>query len=391
MSKKQRNIIILSAILIITLIICVGIIKSKNQLSTFESVKIKDVVMDNIDRNYEIESPITDEIILDYIQYDDVRDLDLRNMTYNIEDIKTYWFNEKTNFGRNESYAVNIIEKGKNPGLGVRLVHENGITGFGVKVGIIDENMFLNHPEFDGKIVGYKDFYIDRQQVRASMHGSSVTSILVGETIGVAPNAEVYYAVVPSNLGDSKYYADALLWLIEINKTLPVDDKIRVVSVSAAPSGEGSLFDKNNDKWDEAVQLAKEEDILVLDCTTTYGFILPGYYDIEDPDDFSLFKIGSPNYDMEEMLFQDYIFAPGIRTLAEEYIDKEPSFHYSGQSGHSWSIPYIAGTLALGWEVDSTLTGNEIIEILFDTAYKLEDGNKVVNPIKFIEYINDKK
>jgi hypothetical protein len=37
-----------------------------------------------------------------------------------------------------------------NPGLGVRELHEEGITGKGVTVAIIDQNMILDHPEFQG-------------------------------------------------------------------------------------------------------------------------------------------------------------------------------------------------------------------------------------------------
>lgn len=65
---------------------------------------------------------------------------------------------------------------------------------------------------------------------------------------------------------DSEFFAKGLYWIIEENKKLPIGEKIRVVSVSAAPYGNGSPFTKNLEMWDEAVLVAQNEGILVLDC-----------------------------------------------------------------------------------------------------------------------------
>ena len=44
------------------------------------------------------------------------------------------------------------MENGKNPGLGIRALHGQGITGEGVSVAIIDEAIFLEPPEsFSGR------------------------------------------------------------------------------------------------------------------------------------------------------------------------------------------------------------------------------------------------
>ena len=131
--------------------------------------------------------------------------------------------------------------------------------------------MLTDHPEFIGKVVKYKDFGTNQSPNEGSMHGPAVTSLLVGETIGTAPDASVYYASAPSWLEDAQYYADALIWIISENALLSADQKIRVVSVSAAPSGPGTPFSKNNTAWDAAVQEATEQGILVLDCSNDRG------------------------------------------------------------------------------------------------------------------------
>ncbi len=280
------------------------------------------------------------------------------------------------------------MEGGKKPGLGVRAIHEKGITGKGVNVAIIDQNMYLNHPEYSGKIVEYFDTGCNAE--KGSMHAPAVTSLFIGEEIGVAPGARAYVAAAPSWLGDSKYYADGLNWIIEENKKLAEGEKIRVVSVSASPSGEGSPFEKNLEMWDEAVAKAKEEGILVLDCRgrEETGFLVPAYFDSEDRDDITKCKGGFPNSPGSGMSSSEYIGVPlADRTVAEEYVDGEPSYTYCGTGGLSWGIPYGAGVLALGWEVNPELSNEEILQILFDTAYVNDEGFQMINPTAFIEAV----
>ena len=74
-----------------------------------------------------------------------------------------------------------------NPGLGIRNLHAQGITGKGITVAIIDHPMLLEHPEFQGKVVKYYDLGTN---LLVSMHGPAVTSLLVGNNIGTAPDAE---------------------------------------------------------------------------------------------------------------------------------------------------------------------------------------------------------
>ena len=215
------------------------------------------------------------------------------------------------------------------------------------------------------------------------MHGPAVTSLLVGETTGTAPGAKVYYAAVPSWQADAQYFADALEWIIETNETLPEEEKIRVVSVSAAPSSQAFA---NKDSWLPMVQRAEENGMIVLDCTDKHGVITPCYYSVEDPDDFSLVKVGFKDSGEGTMLPTDDLFAPcSSRTVAEQYLEDEPSYAYYGNGGLSWSIPYAAGVLAMGFQLRPEMTGEEMLACLMDTAYVREDGFKIINPPAFIE------
>jgi hypothetical protein len=62
-----------------------------------------------------------------------------------------------------------------------------------------------------------------------------------------------------------------------VNEKLPEGDKIRLVAIPAAPSGEGSVFEKNLEMYDKAVLEAETAGIMVLDCRygEDTGFVIP--------------------------------------------------------------------------------------------------------------------
>lgn len=322
--------------------------------------------------------------------YQDVRFKDLSNVSTGLGEtlIKTLWFNESTTWLElDKQTAQNLLQLGMNPGLGIRDLHEEGVTGKGVNVAIIDQNMLLDHPEFKGKIIKYFDVGTDTSPNEGSMHGPAVTSLLVGEHIGTAPAANVYYVAAPSWKADAQYEADALNWLIDENAKLPEGSKIRVVSVSAAPSGEGSFFTKNQDAWNAAFQRASEAGILVLDCTQEHGITAHCYYDLNDPDNVAKCIPGVPGKE-EYQIPQGRILIPtSLRTTAEEYNKGVFSYQFTGQGGLSWSTPYLAGVLAMGWQINPDLESSELLEMLFDSAYITDDNLQVINPRAFIDLV----
>ena len=332
------------------------------------------------------------EIDVSLKPYDDIRELFKKESEYSSDDIITFTFNEGTVLEGNKKLQDEIMNNGKNPGLGIRELHKEGITGKGINVAIIDQNLLLHHPEFDGKIVEYYDTGCEQQATAGSMHAPAVASILVGDTIGVAPDAKVYFAAAPSWKGDSEFYAKGLYWIIEENKKLPQGEKIRVVSVSAAPSGDGSQFTKNLNMWDEAVLAAQDEGILVLDCRNNVktGIIAPAFYDPANPNNVSMCTGGYPT--STYVIPSSHIGVPtSYRTVAEEYGEGFPSYQYTGQGGLSWGIPYAAGVLAMGWQVNPVLDNDQIVQILFETCTIANDGSNIINPIGFIDAIKKTK
>lgn len=84
-----------------------------------------------------------------------------------------------------------LLEGGKNPGLGIRALHKKGINGAGIGVAIIDQPLLLGHEEYTSRLVRYDA--TGSAWMEPQMHGPPIASILVGQTLGVAPQAELTY------------------------------------------------------------------------------------------------------------------------------------------------------------------------------------------------------
>ncbi len=328
----------------------------------------------------------------------DLRTHDLRNAGRILDTLE---FNQETLWPTPdrlpEGFDPNaLLQEGMNPGLGIQALHAEGITGAGVHVGLIDQPLLLDHPEYAGKIVSYHDTGCGTSM--SSMHGPGMASQLVGSRCGTAPGAKLHVVAVPSWKGDADYYARALDRLVTRNREVRKDQKIRVVSVSAQPSGEGSKY-INQSLWDRAVQRAQANGILVLDCTWHHGFVSLCWLDPQDRESVKACTPGFRNGNVE--VDKVHIHVPSApRTVAEASAERPYGYAYDGggrrssrpmsKNGYSDTIPYAAGILAMGWQVRPDLTPAQIKEMLFTSAYVHKSGAKVINPTAFIDLVRNK-
>ena len=308
------------------------------------------------------------------------------------EDIYTYSF-DMAFFEGADDILKDVMKSGKNPGLGVRSLHERGITGKGVNVAIIDQNLLTEHPEYNKNVAKYyPGSFPEEYYEYGSMHGPAVLSFLAGKTCGVAPDTKVYFACGAMGQLDATPFAEALYWIIEENEKLPENEKIRVVSVSAAPE-EGYM--ENAELWTEAVAVAQKAGMLVLDCRSTdeyTGFIHSAYYDPEDPENIEKCKPLYPDMeiDLNGAYYKTYIYAPSnYRTSARAYEEGKYFYGYDGIGGQSWAVPYVAGVLALGWQVNPDITAEDMRELLISSCYIEEHGLRMVDPVAFIEAVEN--
>ena len=331
-------------------------------------------------------------------EYDDVRWKDLSKFDLSTRKnlIPTLTFNQKTVWPEKAkmppgSDPNKILTGAMNPGLGLRRLHKQGITGKGVNVAIIDQPTYLVHIEFAGKIVAYHDTGCETDE--SSMHGPAVASLLVGTNCGTAPDARVYYAAAPSWKRDAAYYAKGLEWIIEQNEKLPQGEKIRVVSVSASPNQSSWA---NPHMWDGACARAEADGIMVLDCTndSRRGFIGRCWYNARAPERVDQCNPWAPpNREFRFNPADISILVPSSpRTTAEDGGDEgEFRYQYCGRGGLSWAIPYCAGVLAMGWQINPELSPEQMRELLFESAYNKSNGAKIINPKNFIRLLRRTK
>jgi len=276
-----------------------------------------------------------------------------------------------------------IIEIGKDPGLGVRDLHSQGITGQGINVAIIDQPLLLEHKEYKDKLAKYTA--IGCEDVEPQMHGPAVASILVGKDCGVAPGASLYYWAEPSWKGDYKYRTTALNQIIEYNKNKPLKKKIRVVSVS-----KGFSTDEDNlSMWKEKIKEAEENGIIIVHCSDEGDERFSGigcklYEDRDNPKNYDLCYFAN-NKSFRKPINSKYVPIDN-RTTADYTGENDYAFWADG--GLSWGAPYLAGVIALGFQVNPNLEEKEIYQYLRETGTPF-NGGFIVNPKAFIKKVNE--
>jgi hypothetical protein len=272
-----------------------------------------------------------------------------------------------------------IMELGKNPGLGLRELHEQGIRGANVGIAIIDQTLLVTHPEYAGRLRLYEEFRdMKLGKPGASMHGPAVASIAVGENLGVAPGADLYFiASGMCNTGtlesvDFACLAESVMRILEVNRQLPPDRKIRVLSMAIGWGPEA----KGYAEITAAVHAAREEGLFVI-CSSEqdiYGFHFHGLgrHPLADPDVFTSYEPGSwwaEGFYQDPPLADTLLIPMDSRTTASPTGAEDYVFYREG--GWSWSIPYIAGMYALAAQVKSDVTP----ELFWSTA--LQTGQTI--------------
>lgn len=149
-----------------------------------------------------------------------------------------------------------ILELGRNPGLGLKVLHDSGVTGRGVGLAVIDQPILVGHQEYADRLRVYEQLGAGE---RARWEGSAVLSIAAGRTVGVAPDADLYYVGVSEGLDLYPLIAPAVNRILEIDELLPADGRIRVLVMSFDPGHRPDTM--------AAIRRAEEAGILVISAS----------------------------------------------------------------------------------------------------------------------------
>jgi hypothetical protein len=280
-----------------------------------------------------------------------------------------------------------IIELGKNPGLGVRKLHKRGVTGKGIGIAIIDQGLLVDHVEYKDRLRLYEEIHCVDET--SAMHGPAVASIAVGKTVGVAPGADLYYIAETHGTfhprdkfdWDFSYLAQSVDRIVEVNRRLHEKAKIRVISISVGWSPQQKGFAEVT----AAVERAKKEGLFVVSSSLsqTYeqklNFHGLGRDPIAAPDQFESYR---PGLWWADQFYAWSVAAGASRETLLVPMDSRTTASPTGpgeyvfyrQGGWSWSIPYLAGLYALACQVKPAV----IPEIFWAKA--IETGDSVEIP-----------
>lgn len=260
-----------------------------------------------------------------------------------------------------------VLEKGKTIGLGIDKAHANGYTGEGVSYAIIDSGTK------DGKFnegeqhndIHFAEYNVSQYSENIEwlnhFHGRAVSYIAQE----IVPQADCYYYATHFGDGMDASVIDNLKQILEKNKALPDNQKIRFISMSLPLYGGAEAK--------EVIKELESQGVWVFygGCEEREGDINkePGngwkiaYLEKKDPnghvDDFDNYQIYAGDANVL------YVNA-GNRTVPDLASPNEYR-HDSIPSG-SWSTPVIAGYYVLACQADSTMTKERFLELANNTA-----------------------
>lgn len=283
-----------------------------------------------------------------------------------------------------------IMELGRSPGLGVKELHQRGITGQGIGIAILDQPLIVEHAEYGERLRHYEELSV--RTLTAAMHGPAVASIALGETVGVAPEAELYYLVADGP--DVRGLApDAIERFLVINRLIPPENRIRAISISVGLNPSPRL----TRLFDEAAQ----EGVLIIPCGDSWIHgVAIRYHGLErspnsDPEDTHSYRpVSSWGYfpvNMSRNPPKTILYVPmSSRCVAGPTGVDHYAFYRVG--GWSWCAPYIAGLYVLGCQVKPDLDPETFYEAALATGRPvdityLEPGAQgvIVDPVALIE------
>ena len=295
-----------------------------------------------------------------------------------------------------------LLESGKEIGLNIQKLHQEGIGGQGVNIAIIDTALLVDHSEFKDRIKLYKEYNIDRDQP-IEMHGTAVASIAVGSSVGVAPKANLYY-LADTSIGDGGQmdltnFANDIERLIKFNQNAKESDKIQIISLSIGANN-NTL---GKDKFDQAVKKAQENKITVLwvsnDPTISQYFgtgkeLASSYDEVSSIRPAVFLK---EDIDRNHELYQERLLIPMDQRTCASFTGRNDYF-YQSIGGMSYVIPYVAGIYALALQVDPSISFEDFTSYAKATAttvsYQSDNQNivfgKYIDGYKLIKAIQEK-
>lgn len=265
--------------------------------------------------------------------------------------------------------------------IGVDKVWQMGITGKGIVVGQSDSGVQGDHPEVADSYRGrdgqtdynwFDPWYHSLQPVDISGHGTHTLGLILGNRVGMAPDATWIGCVnLVRNLGNPAYYLDCMQFML-----------------APFPQGGDPFHDGNpalganvlNNSWGcppvegcdpgtflPAVAALRAAGIFVVVSAGNAGY--SGCGSVNDPPAIyqQVYSVGAVDRFGQLAAFSSLgpvmvdgsnRIKPDIVAPGDEVLSSYPGSSYQTASGTSMAGPHVAGVVALVWSANPELIGN---------------------------------
>jgi hypothetical protein len=253
-------------------------------------------------------------------------------------------------------------------------VHQRGYDGTGMRIGVLDTGIDADHPELNDKLVAWQEFDLAGNRVLSTphethtlAHGTHVASILVGEQTGIAPRAKLLCALVlPEGYGTTEQVIRGMQWVLDPDGDSETDDGAQVVNMSWGSSGTSAVLKSAIDAMAAAGVLA----VAAIgndgrDSTYSPGNVEAciGVGAVNRWDNPSSYSSGGEVCWDELCIKKPDMVAPGI-----DIFGAATGGRYQYLSGTSMASPHAAGSAALLWQYDPTMTLSQLTRFLTHSA-----------------------
>jgi serine protease AprX len=293
--------------------------------------------------------------------------------------------------------------------LGVDKLHEQGFTGKGTTVCVIDTGI-AQHPDFEGRIVGFKDMVNGRTEPYDDQgHGTHCTGICAGsgkssdgKFVGVAPEADIVGVKVLDGRGSGSLsdVIKGVQWAVQHKDEF---GGIDVISMSLG----GYISQSYKD--DPVVQAVEAANAAGITCVIAAGNEGPSSGTIGSPgnspnaitvgalddrgtvdrSDDKLAYFSSRGPSRIDKLEKPDILAPGVNITAAAH----KGGGYVSMSGTSMATPFAAGVAALMHQAKPGISPAQVKDIMMRNADalpnvdKFQQGKGVIDPQENIGFL----
>jgi len=266
----------------------------------------------------------------------------------------------------------------------LKSIHDQGITGKGVTIAVLDGAVNTNIPELKGANIQDRMPCIKDSAPENMAHGTTVAQILVSPEFGVAPDATLYTYTLPLHGDASNCTLSG--WTGEAVNDTPllieqaINDGADIITIS-------SNFDDDSIDLRWAMARALAEDVIVVAAM--------GNETTENPDDAlarwrGICGIGAtmPNGTLTEYTnWGNGLLTTALGTVLTRDVS---TGRVEEADGTSFATPIIAGFLALGRQhFDEDVSPEQMLQALAATGKSGRGWNKYtgygpVDPIAFL-------